>query len=128
MVSPPVRLAGRCLRSCRARGHLDRAEHEAVDALRDHDKIRDGIRRASGVQVGSPDWLQAVGDVRKVNSEHLAEEEDEGFPDFRKHATWELRKNLEARWLPHNKPAQPSSHSSATDSPHSSRSLHSPAR
>jgi hypothetical protein len=37
--------------------------------------------------------------ARRENSEHLAEEEDEVLPDFRKHATLELRAELAARWL-----------------------------
>src|SRR5256885_3412244 len=33
------------------------------------------------------------------SSEHVTEEEDEVLPDFRKHANWELRAELGARWL-----------------------------
>ena len=37
--------------------------------------------------------------ARRENSEHLAEEEDEALPDFRRHAGVELRAELGARWL-----------------------------
>ena len=37
--------------------------------------------------------------ARKENSEHLAEEEDEALPDFRRHASTELRAELGQRWL-----------------------------
>ncbi|WP_436532421.1 hemerythrin domain-containing protein [Actinoplanes sp. HUAS TT8] len=75
------------------------AEEETDDAIRDHNKIRDGIVEASKHPVGSKGWWAGVWAARTENSEHLAEEEDEVLPDFRKHASMELRIELGARWL-----------------------------
>src|SRR5690349_11456904 len=77
----------------------DEAEEETDDAIKDHNKIRDGIEEAGKHPVGSDAWWTGVWQARTENSEHLAEEEDEVLPDFRKHASWELRIELGARWL-----------------------------
>jgi hemerythrin HHE cation binding domain-containing protein len=77
----------------------DNAEDETDDAIRDHNKIRDGITEANKHPVGSDGWWAGVWDARRENSEHLAEEEDEALPDFRKHASPELRAELGAKWL-----------------------------
>jgi hypothetical protein len=49
--------------------------------------------------VGSVQWWDSVWRARRENSEHLAEEEDESLPDFRRHADMDLRIELGARWL-----------------------------
>ncbi|BCY11165.1 hemerythrin domain-containing protein [Actinoplanes sp. L3-i22] len=77
----------------------DDAEEETDDAIRDHNKIRDGIVEAARHEVGSDGWWAGVWTARTENSEHLAEEEDEVLPDFRKHASMELRIELGAKWL-----------------------------
>ncbi len=77
----------------------DDAAAETDDAIRDHNKIRDGIEDARKHPVGSDGWWKGVWTARTENSEHLAEEEDEVLPDFRKHAPIELRYELGARWL-----------------------------
>lgn len=77
----------------------DDAEDETDDAIGDHNKIRDGIEEAKAHPVGSDEWWAGVWKARKENSEHLAEEEDEVLPDFRKHATLELRHELAMKWL-----------------------------
>jgi len=77
----------------------DDAEEETDDAIRDHNKIRDGIEEAKAHPVGSDGWWAGVWKARKENSEHLAEEEDEVLPDFRRHATLELRHELAMKWL-----------------------------
>jgi hypothetical protein len=82
------------------RGDADgAAADETTDAIADHNKIRDAIAEAGRQQPGSPAWFEAVGRARSENSEHLAEEEDEGLPDFRKHASTELRQRLGELWL-----------------------------
>lgn len=81
---------------------LKRGEHaadETDDAIRDHNKIRDGIAEANRHEVGSDDWWTAVWDTRRENSEHLMEEEDQALPDFRRHATETTRAELGARWI-----------------------------
>ncbi|MEP6852614.1 MAG: hemerythrin domain-containing protein [bacterium] len=80
------------------RGEQDPRE-ETEDAVEDHNKIRDAIAEAARQDVGSDAWFEAVGRARTENSEHLAEEEDQGLPDFRKHAGLELRAQLAEAWL-----------------------------
>ena len=81
------------------RQHTDDAEEETDDAIRDHNKIRDAIGAARQHAAGSDEWWQAVWDARRENSEHLAEEEDEVLPDFRKHASRQQRLELGEQWL-----------------------------
>jgi hypothetical protein len=57
------------------------------DRLAGDNGIRDGIRRAGRHAVGSEAWWQAVTDTRTANSDHMAEEEREALPDFRRHAS-----------------------------------------
>jgi hypothetical protein len=73
-------------------------EDEAEDAIDDHNKIRDAVREAGKHEVGSDDWWTAVGAARTENSKHIAEEEREALPDFRKHATLEQRQELAVAW------------------------------
>jgi hypothetical protein len=61
--------------------------------------IRDAVADAHGQRVGSAAWLAAVGRARSENSEHLAEEEDEALPDFRRHAGYDVRAKRAADWL-----------------------------
>jgi hypothetical protein len=77
----------------------ENAIDETEDAIRDHNKIRDGIAEANRHPVDTEQWWAGVWNTRRENSEHLAEEEDEVLPDFRKHASLELRAELGARWL-----------------------------
>ena len=77
----------------------DEDGEETEDAIKDHNKIRDAVADAGRFETGSHDWFEAVGRARTENSEHLAEEEDEGLPDFRKHAGMELRLQLGSEWL-----------------------------
>ena len=77
----------------------DDADEETEDAIRDHNKIRDAIVESRRHEIGSDEWWRAVWEARTENSEHLAEEEDEALPDFRRHADLRLRADLAARWL-----------------------------
>ena len=72
----------------------DSPAEETTDAVRDHNDIRDGIRRAARHKVGSQDWWQAVADTRVANSDHVAEEEREALADFRRHASPQARHDL----------------------------------
>ena len=74
-------------------------EDETVDAIGDHNKIRDAIAEAGRHMVGSKQWWTAVNNVRKENGEHLDEEEREGLPDFIKSSTLEQRHELAMDWL-----------------------------
>jgi len=75
-------------------GGADNAVEETEDAVRDHDDIRDGIRRAGRHRIGSPEWWRAVTDTRIANSDHMGEEEREALADFRRHASLQARHEL----------------------------------
>jgi hemerythrin HHE cation binding domain-containing protein len=75
------------------RGGSD-AEGETLDAIGDHNDIRDGVRDANGARVGSEPWWAAVGRTRVANDDHMSEEEREGLADFRRNASIGLREAL----------------------------------
>jgi len=77
----------------------DNAEDETVDAIGDHNEIRDGVREAARQPIGSPQWWDAVRKVRIANSDHMAEEEDDALPDFRRNAPLNVREDLGRRFL-----------------------------
>ena len=69
-------------------------EGETLDAIGDHNDIRDGVRDANAAQVGSEQWWTAVGRTRLANDDHMGEEERQGLSDFRRHAPVGLREAL----------------------------------
>lgn len=69
-------------------------EDETVDAIGDHNEIRDGVHDAGRHPVGAQAWWDAVGATREANDEHMAEEEREGIANFRVHAPASLRRSL----------------------------------
>jgi hypothetical protein len=71
-------------------------EDETLDAVGDHNDIRDGVHEAARHPVGTPEWWEAVGRAREANDEHMGEEENEGLADFRLHAPAGLRESLGA--------------------------------
>lgn len=72
----------------------DDPEGETLDAIGDHNDIRDGVRATNGAKVGTEQWWAAVGRTRVANDDHMAEEEREGLSDFRRHAPIGLREAL----------------------------------
>jgi hypothetical protein len=76
-----------------ARGEDD-PEDETLDAIGDHNDIRDGVHDAARHQVATEHWWAAALATRKANDEHMAEEEREGLADFRRHAPLGLREAL----------------------------------
>ena len=72
---------------------------ETDDAIGDHNSIRDAVRKARDLEVGSDEWFEAVGEARTENGEHLDEEEREALPDFIKSSTLEQRHELAMQWL-----------------------------
>jgi hypothetical protein len=72
----------------------DDPEAETLDAIGDHNDIRDGVRDANAAPVGTEQWWAAVGRTREANDDHMGEEEREGLSDFRRHAPAGLRKAL----------------------------------
>ena len=76
----------------------DDAEEETLDAIGDHNDIRDAVHDAGQESVGGDAWWSAVGRARVANDEHMAEEEREGLADFRRNASVELRESLGRRF------------------------------
>ncbi|WP_295696085.1 hemerythrin domain-containing protein [Lapillicoccus sp.] len=80
-------------------GDADDVDEETEDAVKDHNEIRDGVRKVSGSAVGSDEWWQAVTDCDAANSDHMAEEERQDLTDFRRHASLEERHELARKFL-----------------------------
>ena len=72
----------------------DDPEGETLDAIGDHNDIRDGVRDANAARIGTEQWWAAVGRTRQANDDHMGEEEREGLSDFRRHAPIGLREAL----------------------------------
>lgn len=72
----------------------DDPEAETLDAIGDHNDIRDGVADSRRHPTGTAGWWDAVGRARLANDDHMAEEEREGISDFRRHAPVGLRESL----------------------------------
>lgn len=77
-----------------ATGAIGSAEAETIDAIHDHNDIRDAIALVGEHVVGSSEWFDAVAGANLANGDHIAEEEREGLTDFRRHAGLQLRHEL----------------------------------
>jgi hypothetical protein len=75
-------------------GRLSSGEAETLDAIGDHNEIRDAVVAVGPHEVGSSDWFAAVAAANKANGDHMAEEEREGLTDFRRFASLQLRHDL----------------------------------
>ncbi len=80
-------------------GDADSVAEEVEDAVKDHNEIRDAIRKARNTTAGEADWFEAVLEANVANSDHMAEEERQDLTDFRQHATLELRHDLAVQFL-----------------------------
>ena len=69
-------------------------ESETLDAVHDHNDIRDVIAETARHPVGSDGWFAAVAAANLANSDHMAEEEREGLTDFRRLAGLQRRHQL----------------------------------
>jgi Hemerythrin HHE cation binding domain len=69
-------------------------EDETLDAIHDHNEIRDAVEEVAKHQVGSDSWYAAVAGANLANSDHMAEEEREGLTDFRRLAGLRQRHDL----------------------------------
>jgi hypothetical protein len=78
---------------------LARAEAETVDAIYDHNEIRDTIAAVAAHRVGNPDWRDAIAAVNVANGDHMAEEEREGLTDFRRRVSLAQRHELAVRFV-----------------------------
>jgi Hemerythrin HHE cation binding domain len=74
-------------------------EEETVDAIHDHNDIRDAIGQAALHPVGSDEWYAAVTQANMANSDHMAEEEREGLTDFRHLASLQRRHDLAVAFI-----------------------------
>jgi Hemerythrin HHE cation binding domain len=74
--------------------HGEDPEDETIDAIGDHNQIRDGVAQAAQNPVGSKGWWDGVWAARRANDEHMGEEENEGLANFRLNATTGLRDSL----------------------------------
>ncbi|SEI45468.1 hemerythrin domain-containing protein [Frateuria terrea] len=86
------------LRHGQGAGSKADAKGETIDAISDHNDIRDAIARAGQHEVGSDGWFDAVAAARKANSTHMGEEERESLADFRRHAPLQARHELAVRF------------------------------
>jgi len=69
-------------------------EDETLDAIGDHNEIRDAVAEVARHVAGSDDWYAAVAGANLANGDHMAEEEREGLTDFRRLAPLQQRHNL----------------------------------
>jgi hypothetical protein len=87
------------LRVGRRAGDKKGVEEEALDAIKDHNDIRDAVAAVGGKKAGSAGWLKAVAEANKANGDHMAEEEREGLTDFRRQASLDLRHKLGVKFV-----------------------------
>src|SRR6201995_5524459 len=69
-------------------------EGETLDAIKDHNEIRDAVAEVARHQVGTDEWFSEVAGAHLANSDHMAEEEREGLTDFRQLASLQRRHQL----------------------------------
>ena len=69
-------------------------EEETLDAIGDHNDIRDAVAEAARHPVASDGWYAAVAGANLANGDHMAEEEREGLTDFRRLAGLQQRHSL----------------------------------
>lgn len=74
------------------------AEAETLHAIKDHNKIRDAIKKVADHKVGSAAWRKAVAKANDANSDHMGEEEREGLTDFRINADLKHRHELAVKF------------------------------
>ncbi|MGH9131133.1 MAG: hemerythrin domain-containing protein [Acidimicrobiales bacterium] len=77
----------------------ENAEEETIDAIGDHNKIRDALADAGRQAVGTEAWWKAVGEARTQNSDHMGEEERGALADFRSNTTQERRDELGSQFV-----------------------------
>ena len=69
-------------------------EDETLDAIGDHNDIRDAVAEVARHPAGGDGWYDAVAAANLANSDHMAEEEREGLTDFRRLASLQRRHDL----------------------------------
>jgi hypothetical protein len=74
-------------------------DEEVEDAVKDHNEIRDAVRKTRDHEVGTDGWWTAVWEARKANDDHMGEEEREDLLDFRHHADLQTRHDIAVQFL-----------------------------
>jgi hypothetical protein len=74
-------------------------EDETLDAIGDHNDIRDAVEEAGRHAVSSDPWYAAVAAANTANGDHMAEEEREGLTDFRRLAGLQQRHDLAVAFI-----------------------------
>ncbi|GAA1501445.1 hemerythrin domain-containing protein [Terrabacter terrae] len=74
-------------------------DEEVEDAVKDHNDIRDAVRRVADAEIGSDEWWTAVVDANVHNSDHMGEEERQDLADFRQRASLQLRHEIAVQFL-----------------------------
>ncbi len=74
-------------------------EDETLDAIHDHNDIRDAVAEVARHAVGSDDWYAAIAGANVANGDHMAEEEREGLTDFRRLAGLQQRHDLAVAFI-----------------------------
>lgn len=87
------------LRIGREADKSDEVEEETLDAIKDHNEIRDAVAAVAKEQAGTDAWFMAVAAANKANSDHMGEEEREGLTEFRRLASLELRHDLAVSFI-----------------------------
>ena len=72
---------------------------ETADAIKDHNEIREAIKKSREHPAGSDQWWAAVYEARVANSDHMAEEEREDLADFRQHADLQTRHEIAVQFI-----------------------------
>lgn len=75
-------------------GGEDSAAAETTDVIKDHNEIRDAVRKVADHETGTDDWWSAVVAAREANSDHIGEEERQDLADFRHHASLQERHDI----------------------------------
>jgi hypothetical protein len=82
------------LRAGQRAGRIGTSEEETLDAIHDHNDIRDTIAAVAGLAAGTAGWFDAIAAVNVANGDHMAEEEREGLTDFRREVSLQARHDL----------------------------------
>ena len=80
-------------------GSTDLPDSETLDAIKDHNEIRDAIKEVAKHTTGSRGWWKAMAGVNKANGDHMAEEEREGLTSFRLNVELDLRHEIAVQFL-----------------------------
>jgi hypothetical protein len=80
-------------------GDADSVEEEVTDAVKDHNEIRDAVRKVSREKTGTDGWWEAVTEANVANSDHMAEEERQDLTDFREHTRLDKRHDIAVQFL-----------------------------